>query len=141
MNVMQIEDYRLMYREGSQYLRTAEKAFERRREVFTPEIIYNLASMAIEKFFMSFLYARSDMADNHTMRDLIGSVERHIRLEVSLVEKLLYLDSFQSMCDPNDFSISAPGEDEIPAVLAMAVEVRDFVETVASTPTTSPTGG
>lgn len=128
MNLIRIEDYRKMYREGTQYLQTAVRAHACRRDIFTPEILYNLAAMAIEKFFMSFLMYNCDMADNHTMRDLIDSVHRHADLDRSLEGRLLYLDTFQQICDLDGFSITSPAEKDIPTILETAAAVKEFVD-------------
>jgi HEPN domain-containing protein len=127
MQLVQLEDWRLFFKEGDDYLGTAVRAAARRREVFTAEILYNLAAMAIEKYFMALLMAHGDLADNHTMRDLIHSVERHLSLEPEFKERLLFLDGFQEICDLKGYRRTPPGEAELAQILATAAEVRDFV--------------
>ena len=127
MQFVQLEDWRLFMKEGDDYLNTALRAAAKRREVFTPEILYNLAAMAIEKHLMALLMFHGDLADNHTMADLVRSVERHLPLAQGLKERLLFLDSFQEICDQASFRRSAPGKAELATILATAQEVRDFV--------------
>ncbi len=127
MNLVQISDWRQFIEDGEKYLSTAIHAAEKRREVFTPEILYNLTAMAIEKYLMGFLMYHGDMADNHTMRDMIESVQRHVKMQPDLAESLLYLDSFQEICDIDTYNRRAPGIEEIPGILAIGQNVRGFV--------------
>ncbi len=127
MAVVQIEDYRKYAREGEQYLRTAINAAERRKNVFTPEILYNLTAIAIEKFLMGFLMYHGRLADNHTMQDLSNAVEAIAGRQETLARQLRYLDSFQEICDMNTYSRKEPDSEDIPKILDIGKDVRRFV--------------
>ncbi|MCF6290134.1 MAG: hypothetical protein L3J03_03965 [Desulfobacterales bacterium] len=122
-----LEDWRQYIKEGGQYLNTAVNAARDRPEVFTPEILYNLTAMAIEKFLMGFLMYHGDMADNHTMADLLRSVERHIEVTPGFAGRLLVLDSFQEICDLDTYNIRKPTPEDIVMILAIGHEVKVFV--------------
>ncbi len=122
-----LEDWRQYIREGGQYLSTAMNAARDRPAVFTPEILYNLTAMAIEKFLMGFLMYHGDMADNHTMADLLRSVERHVKVTPGFAERLLVLDSFQEICDLDSYKIRKPTPEDIVMILAIGQEVKLFV--------------
>lgn len=128
-----ITDWRLYLRDGEQYLATAEGAAVRRREVFTPEILYNLTAMAIEKLIMGFLMSRGDLAENHTMGDLLVAIKRHLALPQSLVDGLTYLDSFQEICDLDTYSRRAPTEEECGQIIAIGADLKNFI-TASLTP-------
>ncbi|MEW6501547.1 MAG: hypothetical protein AB1456_08660, partial [Thermodesulfobacteriota bacterium] len=117
MQLVQLEDWRSFNKEGDDYLKTALRAATKRREVFTAEILYNLAAMAIEKHIMALLMFHGDLADNHTMRDLVHSLERHLSLEPGLREPLLFLDTFQDICDLESYRHTPPGEAELAQIL------------------------
>lgn len=127
MQLVQLEDWRSFNKEGDDYLKTALRAATKRREVFTAEILYNLAAMAIEKHIMALLMFHGDLADNHTMRDLVHSLERHLSLEPGLKERLLFLDTFQDICDQESYRHTPPGEAELAQILRTAEEVQGFV--------------
>jgi HEPN domain-containing protein len=127
MQLVQLEDWRSFNKEGDDYLKTALRAATKRREVFTAEILYNLAAMAIEKHIMALLMFHGDLADNHTMRDLVHSLERHLSLEPGLRERLLFLDTFQDICDLESYRHTPPGEAELAQILRTAEEVQGFV--------------
>ena len=130
MQLVQLDDWRQFMKEGDDYLNTALRAAAKRREVFTAEILYNLAAMAIEKHLMALLMFHGDLADNHTMRDLIHSTERHLSLEPGLKERLLFLDAFQEICDQESYRRTPPDEAELAVVLQTAEEIQNFVVAV-----------
>lgn len=128
MELMQITDWRQYLKEGDQYLSTAVGAAARRSKVFTPEILYNVTAMAIEKMIMGYLMSRGDLADNHTMRDLLDAVERNAGPQPELGAKLRYLDGYQEICDLDTYKRVAPAPEDIPEILAIGQMVKAFVE-------------
>ncbi len=127
MITMAITDWRQYLKEGEQYLQTALGAATRRPEVFTPEILYNLTGMAIEKLIMGFLMSRGDLAENHTMADLLRALGRHAEVPAELVQDLLYLDSFQEICDLATYRRRPPTPEESRRILAIGQAVRQFI--------------
>lgn len=124
--LVQITGWRQFIREGEQYLKCARNAAAQGREVFTPVILYNLTTMAIEKFLMGFLMYHGTMADNHTMGDILDSVERITGPQPQLAEDFRYLDSLQEICDLDAFKRRDPRPEEIPQILACGAKVRAF---------------
>lgn len=122
-----LEDWRKYLKEGGQFLDAAQAAVAKGRVVFTPEILYNMVGMAIEKFIMAYLMRNGDMADNHTMRDLVDALERHAGPQPALAEKLYFLDTFQEICDMDTYNRHAPNQEDIGVILAIGQDVREFV--------------
>lgn len=83
--------------EGDAYLKTATGG-AKRPEVFSPEILYNLLAMAIEKHVMAALIFKGTLADNHTFTDLIISAARICPLSESVIETLKDLEVYQNIC-------------------------------------------
>jgi len=136
--LVQIEDWREYISDGGKFLHTAVNAAEKRPEVFTPEILYNLTAMAIEKFCMGYLMYHGDLADNHTMADLAEAVERHAGPQPELTKKLLFLDSFQEICDLSTYKRRPPNKEEIVQILAIGQEVNNFVFSKIELPPSPP---
>ncbi len=134
--LVQIEDWREYISDGGKFLHTALNAAQKRPEVFTPVILYNLTAMAIEKFCMGYLMYHGDLADNHTMTDLAEAVERHAGPQPELTKKLLFLDSFQEICDVNSYNRHPPSKEEIGKILTIGQEVKDFVSSKIELPPT-----
>ena len=124
---VQIEDWRRYVRDGEQYLRTAREAVQKRRAVFTPEILYNLVAMSIEKSIMGYLMSRGDLAENHTMGDLAVALERNAGPLPGLTSGLRRLDRYQEICDLDAYKRRPPSAAEIPAMLEIGQSVREWV--------------
>ena len=127
MNIVQISNWQDYRRDGEQFLHTALMAREKNRKSFTPEILYNLTGMAIEKLIMAYLMKNGDLADNHTMGDLLTSLERHTGRLPELAIKLNYLDSFQEICDLEAYSVKIPTQEDTDTILAIGQEISDFL--------------
>ena len=123
--VQAIQGWEEFLRDGEGYLKTATVAHAERKSAFTPEILYNIIAMAIEKFVMAALMRHGTMPYNHTMTDLVEAMEETFPgAIVDIKEGLLQLDAFQQICDLDGFSITPPGMEEIPAMLDLAGKMR-----------------
>lgn len=118
------QDYR---RDGEQFLETASKAWRKGNSRFTPEILFNLVAMAIEKLVMAFLMKQGDLAENHTMGDLWRALERHVGPWPELARQFAYLDSFQEICEIETFRRQTPTSEEIERIVAIGLEVRHLL--------------
>ena len=127
MNIVQITNWQEYRRNGEQFLHTALMARKKNKTHFTPEILYNLTGMAIEKLIMAYLMKNGDLADNHTMGDLLAALERHAGRQPELAEKFHYLDSFQEICDLEAYSVKIPTQEDTDAILAIGEEIREFL--------------
>ena len=125
--LVRITDWHKYLGEGEKYLDLAQGAAARRREVFTPNIIYNVTAMAIEKYLMGLLMYHGTLAENHTMRDLLDAVERVAGPQPQFAEDFRYLDSFQDICSLENYRCSEPTWEDIPRILACGERVSDFV--------------
>jgi hypothetical protein len=125
--MVQITNWQEYRRDGEQFLRTALMARKKDKKHFTPEILYNLTGMAIEKLIMAYLMKNGDLADNHTMGDLLTALERHTGRQPELAEKLHYLDSFQEICALDSYAVKIPTQEDTETILAIGQEVNDFL--------------
>ncbi len=111
--------------EGEAYLKTAQGAHAKNRKVFTPEILYNIIAMAIEKFIMAALMKYGALPYNHTMGDLVEAMEATFPSTLGDIrEKLLALDRYQEICDVDAFMIRPPRADEIAGMLEIGAAVQ-----------------
>ncbi|MDR3630708.1 MAG: hypothetical protein P4L42_10260 [Desulfocapsaceae bacterium] len=127
MNIVQIENWQDYRRDGEQFLHTALMARKKGKTHFTPVILYNLTGMAIEKLIMAYLMKNGDLAENHTMGDLLDALERHTGRQPQLAAKLRYLDSFQEICALDSVTIKIPTQEDTEIILAIGQEVHDFL--------------
>ena len=123
-----IDGWESFLHDGEGYLKTALAAHEKRNRVFTPEILFNVAAMAIEKFFMAALMCRGELPMNHTMADMIPAMEEVFPGAVADIrEAVLALDTYQQICDPWAYSITPPNAEEIPGILSLAQKIHTLV--------------
>ncbi len=112
-------------KEGNQFLATASNGYTKRQQVFTSEILYNLVGMAIEKLIMALLMKSGNLPYNHTMHDLVESMEEFLPGELTaLAEELKALDGFQEICDIDSYTITPPTMAEVTRMLELAKEVQ-----------------
>uniref|UniRef100_UPI004055BA81 hypothetical protein n=1 Tax=Candidatus Electrothrix sp. TaxID=2170559 RepID=UPI004055BA81 len=114
--------------DGEAYLRTATSAHAKQKKVFTPEILYNLIAMSIEKFVMAALMQRGTMPYNHTMADLVEAMETTFPGKMEgLSQGLLDMDKYQDICDLDGFKITPPGMEKISGMLELAQQLHTLV--------------
>jgi len=123
-NIISIDNWQEYRRAGEQFLSTATGAFRKGNSRFTPEILYNLVAMAIEKLIMAFLMKRGDLAENHTMGDLLRALEKHVGKHPELTEHFTFLDSFQEICEIETYKVQVPTLEETAAIVAIGEDVR-----------------
>lgn len=124
MKLVQIDNWRDYRRDGNQFLKTALGAYSKKKKAFSADTLYNLICMAIEKLIMAFLMKNGDLAENHTMADLLRALQLHLGDMPALAENLLYLNDFQEICDLEQFTIRIPAEADVIRFLAIGEEVR-----------------
>jgi hypothetical protein len=105
-------DWERFLEEGRGFHRTVRGGLER-PEIFTPELVQNIAAMGIEKYFMAIFTRRGRLPRNHTMGDLLAEAKTFMTLPEGLEEALLYFDSLQSICSFADIKITKPGPGDI----------------------------
>lgn len=115
--------------EGEAYLHTAKSAYTNGRKAFTPEILYNIIAMSIEKLVMATLMKHGALPYNHTMADLVFALDDVFPDYITEIrEELLKLDSYQEICDVDSFSITPPMANEIPSMLHLGERLRQLLQ-------------
>lgn len=120
------EKTRQFMEEGDAYLKTARGGVKR-SNIFTPEILYNIIAMAIEKHIMAALMAKEELADNHTFTDLIDATRQIGEIDEAIAEQLRKFENYQNICPvfAGYQSADVPA-DVIPEMIATAEAVRDW---------------
>lgn len=127
-NIIPIDDWQDYLHDGERFLKTAYSAFEKGAKAFNEESLYNITAMAIEKFIMAFLMKNGDLAENHTMIDLAAAMKRHFKvMPAELEQKLEFLDSFQEICDMDQYQCTTPNREEIRIIIGTGLEVQTLL--------------
>jgi HEPN domain-containing protein len=124
MNVIQISDWTRYLRDGEQFLKTARSAYLKHKKGFSHEALYNLTCMGIEKLIMAFLMKNGDLAENHTMEDLLRAMDKHLTPDSDIADKLLFLGSFQEICELDSYVVKKPSGDDIRKILQIGDDLH-----------------
>jgi len=123
-----MQDWQVFIDEGDRYLKTAVGGSQNRPQVFTPEILYNLVAMAIEKHAMGYLMYHCQLPDNHTLRDLMDAIRKLGDLDEELYGKVVNMDRFQEICSVFQYHREVPRTEDIAAFLDLGDQIRAFVK-------------
>lgn len=126
-HIIPIDNWQEYRRDGEQFLHTALSAVRKQNHRFTPDILYNLVAMAIEKLVMAFLMRRGDLAENHTMLDLLRELEKHTHIPPEMAGKFAYLDAFQDICAIDAYSCRTPSPADVERITAIGREVLELL--------------
>ncbi|HKL22897.1 MAG TPA: hypothetical protein VJ904_13905 [Tichowtungia sp.] len=91
------EDVKIFMEEGDAYIKTARGGLKR-PGVFTPEILYNILGLAIEKHIMAALISKNQLADNHTFTDLIDATRQIGEIDEWIAAQLRKFEGYQNIC-------------------------------------------
>ena len=127
MNIVQIDNWREYHRDGEQFLVTAVNAFNKEKKAFSPETLYNLTCMAIEKLVMAFLMKNGDLAQNHRMTDLHLALRQHLGDLGEIGDDLRFLDTFQEICELDTYTIRTPQTQDVDRFLSIGSRIRDLL--------------
>ena len=123
--------------EADQYLKTAVGGLKR-EAVFTPEILYNILGMSIEKYCMALLYFKENMPDNHTFYDLLDAMGRVVTVPEDLKQELSMLQGFQEICSMSAYVRKAPDRATILDMIETTRKLESFVKETCKQGTSSP---
>lgn len=106
-------------KEGDAYLKTVLNA-GKRPEIFTPEIVFNLLSMAIEKLMMAILTHSGCLPDNHTFDQLGEAFHAVSPLDERDRDMLAELDAHNNLCSLDAFKQIIPDASTMARFTALA---------------------
>ena len=109
------------------FLKLQMEPFKKKAKASQTDTLYNVTCMAIEKLVMAFLMKNGDLAENHTMGDLLYALQRHLGSIPDIAEKLTFLDKFQEICSLENYVIQIPTEEEVGKFLAIAKDIQDLL--------------
>lgn len=125
-DIISIDDWDKYLQDGEQFMGTAIRAYETKKKAFSPEVLYNLVCMAIEKYVMATLMKNGDLAENHTMQDLVYALERHTG-PLEIRDDLLFLGSFQEICDLDTAVYATPTDEDMAKIMDIGKRVETLL--------------
>jgi hypothetical protein len=95
------------YNQGIQYMRATEKSVSR-KEIFTPVIIYNMSSIAIEKLIMGACMFDGTLPFCHTLSGMAEFSKNILALDEQLIYDMNIMDKMQMICSADDIFCADP---------------------------------
>lgn len=120
------QDTEVFFNEAEGFFQRAVSS-RKRPEIFTPEILYYLAAMAMEKYFSAFLASRGTLAQHHTMQAMLSMVQEYENSASGLTDDMIFMDSFHDLCGLNPSSGKKPGDEHVSLIMESMGRVRDWV--------------
>lgn len=115
--------------EADQYFKAAKGGLKR-EDVFTPEILYNILGMAIEKYCLALLFHKGAMPDNHTFLDLVEAMNKVVSLPEDLEEELRALEGYQEICSLSTYVRSPPDREAVLGMVETTRKLESFVKAI-----------
>jgi hypothetical protein len=114
--------------DGKSYLKTAVNGYAKRKNIFTPDIVYHTVCMSIENYIMGYLSYHNTLPDNHTLVDLINAVKEISEVDDDLYNRIRSMNRFQeAVCSLSAQISVAPKEQDIKEFLSAGEGIRGFV--------------
>lgn len=113
---------------ANSYLSTLENSLNKKTH-FNNDLLYNIAIMALEKYFVSLL-ARYDWNATHHMP--LALYKEALQFEDELTESMkatsILVGKFEGICSLEDFGYRTPDTEELRSMVAGIKEIKLLVE-------------
>ncbi|MCU7551122.1 hypothetical protein OCK74_18525 [Chitinophagaceae bacterium LB-8] len=100
----------------------------KKKKVFTNEILYNLISISMEKYFMGFLTSRNQLPQCHTLKNMINEMKSLVEVNESIVQKMYYFDDVQQICSLIDYHRKTISDHDINEMISVLGAVKELVD-------------
>ncbi len=112
---------------GCQYLKTASNGMTR-RSVFSNEVIFQLAAMAIEKLMVGVCQYHQQMPADNTLTGLVAALSEVCPLDADLAGMITRIEKVDDMCSLTPERRQPPGDLDIEAILIAGREIVGFAK-------------
>ncbi|HSH70082.1 MAG TPA: hypothetical protein VK997_09195 [Deferrisomatales bacterium] len=128
---MRALDHTTWLEEGRQFLQIARRSYQSRNKL-TPEILYNVLGLAVEKCLMAALDVHGRLPDNHTFTDLVEATNQVVELDPGLCRDLIELEGYQEICCLETYQRRPVDWDTIGVFLPLAEQVEHLAAAACS---------
>lgn len=117
----------LRYANG--FFQTFQNSLNGKKSRFNEDLLYHIAVMSLEKYFVALL-ARYDWNATHHL--LIALYKEALTFEPGLTEKMkqtaILVGKFEAICSLDGFGYHTPATEELLAMLSGIKEIKELVE-------------
>jgi len=114
---------------GNSFFETLQKSVRSKKSKFGNELLYNLAVMCIEKYFVALL-ARYDWNATHHMPVALYREAKDYEPELteSMKQTTILVGKFEGICSLEDFGYKTPNMEELTKMCEGLEEIKNLVE-------------
>jgi len=114
---------------ANSYLLTFQKSLVNKNTRFDNDMLYNLASMSIEKYFVALL-ARFDWNATHHMPISLYREAKELdpEIPVDMKQTAILVGKFEAICSLDGFGYRTPSTEDLKTMCNGLQEIRDWVE-------------
>jgi hypothetical protein len=127
MNLHAISDWEDHITAGRKYLKTACNG-PARPAVFNNELIFQVASMAIERLIVGLSQFHHRMPVDHTLSGLVAELAPICAMPNDLAERIRAIEVIDDMCSLSPTPRTPPSQTAVQEILAVGREVQAFVD-------------
>ncbi|MFH1217878.1 MAG: hypothetical protein V1706_15400 [Pseudomonadota bacterium] len=120
-------EWRKYFSEGDQFLALAGKGIHN-LEKFSPETLYNVVAMGIEKHLMALFLYNNNLPEGHTLTNLLSYGEKYLTIDGDILRTLAFMDSLQEICSLDDTHRRTPTLAELEMMVKVAVRIQQKVQ-------------
>lgn len=121
-----MQEWTNFIQEGLQFLRTARNG-QKRKAVFTNEIIYNLIGLSLEKMLVGLCMRHGHMPADHTLAGIVAEVNDLCPMDTTLAEEIQAMDRIQDLCALDMNSFCTVSDRQVAQLLSLNERVAAFV--------------
>ena len=123
---MEITGYDQMLRHANGYFSTAMRAYQK-NSVFSDELIFNILTMAIEKYLVGLLMSVGILPVNHVIKYLLMEVNQHFDIDKTVRQKLEDVDNYLDICSLDEFLKITPSKEELGKLIEATSQLKIFI--------------
>jgi len=123
---MEITGYDIMIKGADSYYNSARGAFYKDSK-FTTELIFNILTMAVEKYLVGLLMSKGIMPENHVIKYLLEETELYFTLDKTVHQNLTKVDEYLYICSLDSFTKKVPSRDELESMIMALDNLKNFV--------------
>ena len=123
---MMLEGYDTMIKGADSYYGSAKRSFEKGTK-FSEELVFNILTMAVEKYLVGLMMSVGEMPANHVIKHLLVEADGHFKIDESIIESLSKVDDYLYICSMDDFTNRVPDKKELAIILEAVEKLKTFV--------------
>ena len=101
---------------------------QKRKAVFTNELVYNLIGLSLEKMLVGLCLRHGHMPADHTLAGIVGELNELCPMEQSLAEEIRAMDRIQDLCALDMKTFCSVSDRQITQLLSLNERVAAFVK-------------